>query len=295
VNAVPALAPAPRVAALLRDATARLAAAGIPTARQDAELLLGRALGTTRLALYTGGAEPVPAAPRGAFEALLARRLRHEPIQYLLGEAEFCGLVVAVGPGAFIPRPETEQLVARALALPLPGTVVAVDLCTGSGAIACALAARRPGWAVWAVERAPATAAWARANAGRLGLAGRLQVVEGDLLAALVGRAPAGAVDLIVANPPYLATAELPGLPAEVREWEPRGALDGGPDGLAVVRRVLAAAPDWLRPGGHLMVEIGETHGAAVTALLAADGRYADAAVHRDFRGRERLLQARRR
>jgi release factor glutamine methyltransferase len=292
---VPALASDPRVFAVLRDATARLGAAGISTARQDAELLLARALGTTRLALYTGGADPVPARIRRAFGALVARRLRHEPVQYLLGEAEFCGLALAVGPGAFIPRPETEELVARALALAMPATAVAVDLCAGSGAIACALAAGRPGWTVWAVERAPAAAAWARANAGRLGVAGRLHVVEGDLFAPLAGRVAAGTVDLIVANPPYLASAELPGLPGEVRDWEPRSALDGGPDGLAVARGVLAGAPGWLRAGGHLLVEIGEAHGSAVTALAAEDGRYAGVAVHRDFRGRERVLQARRR
>jgi release factor glutamine methyltransferase len=283
----------PTVAMTLRTATATLAQAGLATPRQDAEALLARALGTTRLGLYTGGAGPVPAPARAAFDALVRRRARHEPVQYLLGEVEFSGLRLTLGPGVFIPRPETEGLVDRALALGFPDAAVVVDLCTGSGAIACALAARRPGWTVWAVEQAPAVAACARANARQLGLGARVRVRHGDLFAPLEGAVPAHGADLVIANPPYLATPLLETLPVEVRDWEPREALAGGPDGLAVVRRLLAAAPAWLRSGGVLLVEIGEEHGPAVRALVAADARYASACVHRDFRGRERVLEAR--
>jgi release factor glutamine methyltransferase len=285
---------APSVAALLRAATARLAAAGIPTARQDAETFLARALGVSRLGLYTTARGPVPDAARVAFESLLERRARHEPVEYLLGEAEFSGVTLGLGPGVFIPRPETQTLVERALALGLPGEATVVDLCTGSGAIACALAASRPGWTVWAVEQATPAVACARANVRRLGLDGRVHVLAGDLFTPLGGRVVAGAADLIVANPPYLAGPLLVTLPIEVRDWEPRAALDGGVDGLDVIRRVLAHAPEWLRPGGVLLVEIGEEQGPAVRRLAEATP-WAAAQVHRDFLGQERVLEARRR
>jgi release factor glutamine methyltransferase len=289
------VAAGPSVAALLREAGARLRSSGIATARQDAEALLAHALGTTRLALLVEPGRRVDARDRAAFEALLRRRASQEPFQYLVGEAEFCGLALRVGPGVFIPRPETEAVVERALGQAGPGPARVLDLGTGSGALACALAARRPAWDVWAVERAPAAAGWARLNAERLGLAARVRVVEGDLFAPLGIPRGGGSADLIVANPPYLATAVLPTLPAEVRAWEPPEALDGGVDGLAVVRRLLGEAPAWLRAGGTLLVEIGEDQGAAVRALVAEDGRYRDAVVHRDFRGADRLLEARRR
>lgn len=285
----------PTVATALHVAGERLAQVGIATARQDAEVLLARALGTTRLGLYTTGSGPVPQATLEAFEALVARRARHEPLQYLLGEAEFRGIVLELGPGVFIPRPETEALVDRALALGPPDVATVLDLCAGSGAIACAVGRRRPEWTVWAVDRAAAALDCARANVRRLGLDGRIQVLEGDLFEPLRDRVPAGAVDLVVANPPYLPAPILPVLPVEVRDWEPRAALDGGPDGLDVIRRVLGAAPDWLRPEGGLLMEIGEEQGPAAQALVRADGRYAGARVHRDFRGCDRVLEARRR
>jgi release factor glutamine methyltransferase len=293
--ASPATLPAaPTVARVLQAAAVRLGAAGLATPRQDAEALLARALGTARLGLYTAGRAPVPSAGLATFETLLARRLRHEPVQYLLGEAEFCGLVLGVGPGVFIPRPETEALVGRALALgPRPAATV-LDLCTGSGAIACALAAERPGWTVWAVDRAAPALACARANVDRLDLAGRVRVVEGDLFPPLAGCGWEGA-DLLVANPPYLDAPMLPDLPVEVRDWEPRDALDGGPDGLDVIRRLVREAPAWLRPGGAMLIEIGHAHGPAVGALAGGDPRYTGVRLHRDFRGQDRVLEVWRR
>ena len=179
----------PTVANALRAAGDRLAAAGLATARQDAEALLapGARDDAARPVHERPGAGDRPRR-RAAFETLVARRARHEPLQYLLGEAEFCGLLLALGPGVFIPRPETEGLVDRALALGPPGTASVLDLCTGSGAVACALAARRPGWTVWAVERARPAAECARANVRRLGLEGRVRVREGDLFGPLGGR-----------------------------------------------------------------------------------------------------------
>ena len=289
------VAPGSTVTALLREAGVRLGAAGLPTARQDAELLLARVLGTTRLGLYTAGPTAVPGPARAEFEALVARRLGQEPIQYILGETEFCGLRLELGPGVFIPRPETEALVERALALGPPGRATVLELCAGSGALACALATHRPDWTVWAVERADAALACARANVRRLELAARVRVCAGDLFEPLRGTVTPGVAALVVANPPYLATPILSTLPAEVQDWEPRGALDGGVDGLDVIRRLVAEAADWLGPGGGLLVEIGEEQGAAARALVSADGRYAEARVLRDFRGGERVLEARRR
>jgi release factor glutamine methyltransferase len=280
------------VGTAVASATAQLAAAGLPTPRVDAELLLAHVLRTPRVRLQVEPGAALARAAAAALAALVARRCRHEPLQYLVGAAEFCGLGLALGPGVFVPRPETEELVRHALAGGPRGPALAIDLGTGSGAIACALAAARPAWTVWATEASPVAAACARDNARRLGLADRVRVVPGDLDGPLAGLA--GQADLVVANPPYLPSAILPDLPAEVREWEPRLALDGGPDGLTVIRRVLAAAPGLLRPGGLLLVEIGEEQGPSVRRLVAAGARYGPATVHRDFRGVDRVLETRR-
>jgi release factor glutamine methyltransferase len=280
-----------RVGGLLREAGQRLRDAGIATARQDAELLLAQALGTTRLVLQIDADREIKPAALAGFERLLARRAGHEPLQYLLGVEEFMGLRIAVGPGVFIPRPETEVLVERALA-GLSGTGgPALDLCAGSGVVACALAARRPDLAVWAVERSPRAARFARANVDDLGLADRVRVLEGDLFAPLTGLDLGGRCDVVVANPPYLARPTLAALPAEVRDWEPASALDGGPDGLAVVARILAEAPRFVRPGGRVLLEIGHDQAARLRGRLAADPRYARPVVHRDLAGHERVLE----
>lgn len=282
------------IGSALREAAARFEAVGLATARQDAEVLLARVLGTTRLGLHLGPGRVLSADARVAFAALVARRAGQEPIQYLVGEAEFCGVTVSVGPGVFIPRPETELLVERARAVLAGPSGVAVELCAGSGAVACALAVRRPGLLVWAIEQSPAALAWTRANVRGLGLAARVTVLEGDLFAPLADLGLAGRCDLVVANPPYLPSPVLPALPEEVRGWEPEAALDGGPDGLAVIERILAAAPGFLRPGGTLLVEIGHDQGAVVRDRVGADARYGGAAVHRDFLGCERVLETRR-
>lgn len=279
-----------RIGMVLRKAARRLREAGIATARQDAELLLAHVLATTRLTLHLAPERLVEPAALESFEALLARRAAHEPLQFLLGAEEFLGLAIAVGPGVFVPRPETELLAERALAALPDGPALALDLCTGSGAVACALAARRPDLRVWAVELSPTAAGWARANVDRLGLTGRVTVREGDLFDALAGLDLAGRVHLVVANPPYLPGPTLDGLPVEVRDWEPALALDGGSDGLAVIARVLAAAPRFARPGGRLLLEIGHDHAAPLRARLVEDVRYGPPVFHRDFLGYERVL-----
>lgn len=289
VDTVPAPGP------LLRAAIGRLRRAGLATARHDAERLLAESLGTTRLGLYLEPDRPVSPDALDRFGELLGRRARHEPLQYLLGWEEFAGLRLRVGPGVFIPRPETELLVERALTLLPDQAARVVDLGTGSGAIALALAQARPGVMVWAVERSAEACAWARANVAALGLADRVQVIGGDLWTPLAGLGLDGEADLVVSNPPYIPADQLAELPEEVRAHEPIEALDGGPGGLAVHRRILAAAPEFLRPGGALLLELGVGQAAPLREMIEAQAAFEGLVFHRDLLGIERVLEVRRR
>jgi len=278
--------PAPaRVRALLADGVRTLRAAGLATARQDAEWLLAEALGVNRLDLYTDP-PAVGAAAARRYAAALARRAAHEPLQHLLGWEEFRGLRFGVGPAVLIPRPETELLVEWALEFVPPGATVC-DLGTGSGCVAAAIATARPDARVLAVEVSAAARAVAARNLAALGLAARVTVLGGDLFEPLARWA--GAVDLIVANPPYIPTGTLAALPAEVRAWEPRGALDGGSDGMAVSRRIIAGAPGVLARGGALTIEIGEGQAPPLAATMRARG-FVDVTTRHDLGGVERYL-----
>jgi release factor glutamine methyltransferase len=279
------------VGAVLRETAGRLRAARIATARQDAELLVARATGTSRLALIVDPARPVGFEALERLAALVARRAHHEPLQYILGEADFRGLRLAVGPGVFIPRPETELLVERALARLGAAAATVIDLCAGSGAVACALAAERPALAVWAVELCLHAATWARRNVAQLGLGDRVRVLDGDLFAPLDRQGLEGRCDLLVANPPYLRRSALGELPEEVRAFEPAPALDGGPDGLAVVTRILRQAPRFVRRGGRVLLEVGHDQAGLLREALGADPRYAPPGFHRDLLGHERILE----
>ncbi|KMS86815.1 putative protein N(5)-glutamine methyltransferase [Prauserella rugosa] len=195
-------------------------------------------------------------------ERLVARRVAGEPLEYLLGWAEFQGLRIVVEPGVFVPRRRTEFLVERARDVLPPGGV-AVDLCCGSGAVAAALRHARPDAVVHAADLDPAAVRCARRNLPA-------RVYEGDLFAALPA-ALRGTVDVVIANVPYVPSAAIATMPPEARDHEPAAALDGGADGLAVLRRVARAAPDWLAPGGHLLSETSETQsGPAVEELRMA-------------------------
>ncbi|MFI7605758.1 peptide chain release factor N(5)-glutamine methyltransferase [Micromonospora sp. NPDC049366] len=273
-----------------------LADAGVEATRAEAELLAAYVLEVPRgrLAL-ADGFDPDQLA---AFDALVARRVAREPLQHLTGSAAFRHLELAVGPGVFVPRPETELLagwgIERARQVGPPGPVV-VDLCSGSGAIALAVAQELPTARVVAVERSPAALRWLRRNAADRAAAGDrpVEVVEADvtapnLLAELVGR-----VDVLLCNPPYVPADTV--VPPEVAGHDPAEAVFGGVDGLAVIRPVIARAAALLRPGGVLGVEHDDTHGADVPALLVADGRFADVADHPDLTGRARFATASRR
>ncbi len=215
--------------------------------------------------------------------------MQGEPTQYLTGVKEFYDRPFAVDARVLVPRPETELLVERVLrALPEDAPARALDLCTGSGCIAVTLAAERPKLEVLATDFSPDALAVARANAERHAVSDRVRFVEGDLFAAVD---PALRFDAIATNPPYIATAEIATLSAEVRK-EPRGALDGGPDGLVLIRKIAAEALGRLVPGGLLAIEIGETQGPAVLALLQQHG-YAEAAIEKDLERRERFAVGR--
>jgi release factor glutamine methyltransferase len=285
----PAMLPAvrPTVAGALAAGAAILAGAGVQSARADAEWLLAHVQGVPRGRLLSEAGRPLVALDADRYTMLLARRASREPLQHILGTQAFRDISVQVGPEAMVPRPETEILVEWALAL-LPGTVapVVVDVGTGSGCIACAIATERPSARVLALELSPAAVRLARTNVTTLGLEARVTVVESNLFAAL-GTLRA---DLIVANPPYLSSAVIPTLPPEVSRFDPRLALDGGADGLAVIRRIVEEAPGRLVPGGILVLETaGGPATGAVAGLLRASG-FADVQVRVDLAGVERFV-----
>jgi release factor glutamine methyltransferase len=252
--------------------------------RLEAELLLAHALGLSRADLYAHPERPLTCHQLANYQRPLDRRIEGEPLPYLTGHVEFYGLDMAVDPRVLIPRPETETLVDLALTLD-PRSAIA-DVGTGSGCIAIALTVHAPHSHVYALDLSPDALDVARANAERHGVADRITFIESDLLAALPEP-----VDLIVANPPYVAAEEWSTLPREVGEHEPRLALYGGCDGLAVIRRLLDQAPAHLRPGGSLLVEIGAAQGAAVTQLAHQTFPTAGIALHSDLAGHDRVLR----
>ncbi len=273
----------------LAEATATLARAGVESARSDAEWLLASVLGLDRFAVYLDPERGLAAKDAERYGLLVARRAARVPLQHLLGYEEFHGMRLRVSPDVLIPRPETEGLVQWAIEMlrDEPESIVA-DIGTGTGAIACALARSLPRVRVLAVERSLAALHLASSNVASLGLSGRITLLAGDLLE------PVGArhLNAVIANPPYLPTAVLASLPTEVSRFEPREALDGGGDGMIVIRRIVAAAPFVLRPQGRLMMEIGEEQAGPVASLLAAAG-LTDIEARRDLVGRERYVTGR--
>ena len=283
-------------AGLLRQAGA--------TPRLDAELLLAHVLGWPRARLLAEGRQPLAADQLAAFGLLVERRRALEPVAYLTGHKEFFGRDFLVDRRVLVPRPETELLVELALERTRtknqePGTarhqsgsgsrfsvlgspLLIADIGTGSGCIAITLALELPAAELLAVDLSPGALAVARANAERHGAAGRVRLLQGDLLAPL--ETP---VDLLVSNPPYTVLATID---ENVRRHEPHLALDGGPDGLALYRRLLAGAPARLRPGGSLLLEIGANQGAAVATLARAAFPASQVAVQRDLAGLDRVL-----
>lgn len=266
---------------------------GVENPRRSAEWLLSSATGLSRVELYAHFDRPLSESERAAYRASIERRAAGEPLQYVTGEMPFRHVVLKVRPGIFIPRPETEVLVDEVLAA-IEGVVapVVVDLCTGSGAVAISVAYERPDARVFATEIVPATAEVARENAERCGVADRVTVLVGDLFAPLPDDLRTS-VHAVASNPPYIPTADLAELPAEVGRFEPRVALDGGVDGLDVVRRIVADAGGWLAPDGALVVETDTTRAQEAVNVMAA--WYEGTRVVRDLAGRDRVATGRKR
>jgi len=280
-------APRRSIDQLLVDATAALEDAAVGTPRLDAEVLLARACGLNRTELYVRGREAVAAPCLAAFHTMLARRLRREPLQYIVGTEEFWSLEFMVTPDVLIPRPETELLVELALSSS-PRAAALCDVATGSGCIAVALARELPHAQVWGLDISLAALDVAAANAQRHGVGERLHLAVSNLLAAVGTRR----FDVITCNPPYVASGEIASLQPELA-WEPRRALDGGDAGLTVIRRVLATVPDHLVDGGWLLMEIGADQAGAVSAL-ARQARYTTWRIQDDYAGLPRVFMARR-
>lgn len=275
----------------LRQAEAQIALQNIPDARIEAELLLMHALGIQRAELYARLAEPLPSAVGDKFEALVERRLRHEPAAYILGRHEFYGVELYVDSQVLIPRPETELLVETALVFverrfgkEQPCSIV--DTGTGSGAIAIVLALHLPRARIYATDASSGAIDVARLNCSRHGVQGRVGLLMGDLLEPLSQR-----VDVIVANLPYVKDADIPQLMPEIRDFEPVAALAGGADGLDKVRLLLAQSKGHLLPRGAVMLEIGL--GQAEEAVSIAARHFPESKVDllKDFAGIERVLR----
>jgi release factor glutamine methyltransferase len=278
----------PRVGEIVRAVAARLAAAGVPTPEVDARLLVGHVLAWTPAQVRLGAAEPLPEAAREPLGAAVERRAGREPLQLIVGSVGFRHVDIAVLPGVFIPRPETEVLAGAAIAR-TPGGGVVVEPCTGTGAVACAIAQEARPSLVVATDSSPAAVELARRNAAAL-LA--VEVLQGHLLDPVPAEL-AGRVDVLVANPPYVAAGEVAGLEPEVTEHDPLEALVSGPTGHEVTDELIALAGRWLAPAGWLLMEVDPRRAAEVARRCRAAGLEA-VGVRRDLTGRSRMISAHR-
>jgi release factor glutamine methyltransferase len=265
---------------------------GIETPRLDAEILLAHARGCQRIELYTRYDHVLTDDERRVMRELVQRRARREPVAYLVGHREFFSLDFQVTPDVLIPRPDTETLVLELLELAKPITSPRIlDVGTGSGCIAVTAAVNRPDAKLTATDVSTAALEVARTNATRHHVIERIRLLHGDLFAPLNRDQP---FDVIASNPPYVADGEWETLAADVRLHEPRGALTAGPDGLDVIRRLIAEAADFLVPGGHLLLEIDISQADAVEALLSAETAFNDVRLINDLTARPRVAHGRR-
>lgn len=278
-------------AAVITTASARLARAGVESARLDAELLMAAAAGVSRATLIADGTEIQPACAE-RFEQMVVRREAREPLAYIIGHREFFSLDFAVQPGVLIPRPETETVVETALDF-LHGRpdATVLDIGTGSGVIAIAIAVNAPRSRIVALDISKVSLEVAADNARRHGCADRIVLLQGDCFAALEDQAQP--FDLIVSNPPYIAETELSALAPEVRDFEPRVALEGGRDGMDFYRKIAADLPRRLAPAGEVILEVGAGQAEAVEAMMCAAGCFVSDRKC-DLAGIDRVIRARR-
>ncbi len=278
----------PTLGDFLRQGRERLAEAGVPEPRLEAEVILTDTLGVPRRRLYAFQDDEIPDAALAALERALKRRLKREPLAYILGHREFYGVDLLVGPGVMVPRPETELLVERAMLVCMErmgqGPLVAVDVGTGSGGIAINLAMHLPGIKFFATDLSRDALAVAEANVQKHGLGERIALVEGDLLDPVEG-----SIDVIVANLPYIPSERLPTLQPELA-WEPAAALDGGADGLDLLRRLMGQAAGKLARGGVMLLEIDPGQGGPLCRLAGWLFPRAETAVEKDLAGHDRIF-----
>lgn len=271
---------------------------GIESARLDAELLLGKVLAIARARLYLNDELALETDALERFQSLLLRRAQREPVAYITGRREFWSLDFLVTPAALVPRPETELLVEVALG-PIEAEfqmadrkLQILDLGTGSGAIAVSLAREIAGVEIWATDVSLEALEVAQVNALRHGVGEKIHFFSGDLFEPV--REQRGFFRMIVSNPPYVRRGEIEKLPPEIRDWEPRLALDGGPDGLNFYRRIIQQGSIYLAAGGFIALEIGADMGEEVSRLFAEAGRYTLCRIDRDYAGKDRVISARR-
>ena len=269
---------------------------GVDSPRLSAELLLGHVLSAPRIKLYTEHDRLVDEHHLAIFRDLVKRAGEHEPIAYLTGKAHFFNLEFAVTRDVLIPRPDTETIVEHVLQQVrfTPGleSPRILDLCTGCGCIAAAIAQHLKNATILAIDNSPAALAVAKQNIEKLGLTDRVLLAPGDLYEPLETQITAAPFDILVANPPYIPSGAIEGLDRNVRDYEPRAALDGGPDGLTVTRRIVSGAAARLLPGGRIYVETQFDQAAAATRL-ATEAGFDEVRVFRDAAGHERVLHAR--
>ena len=276
----------PTIRDILQSAGERLAQAGVSTPQLDAELLLARSLNVDRAWLMAHPEYRISPEQEAAFQAMLARREAREPLAYITGERWFYDFQLLVTPAVLTPRPETEELVERALTwLRERPQAVVVDVGTGSGAIALAVARHAPTTQIYAIDISPAALDVARENARRLRLEKRVIFLQGDLLAPLPEP-----VDMVLANLPYIPEGNRPTLMPEVGVYEPPEALFGGASGLRHIKRLLEQAPLHLRPGGCILLEIGHDQAQAVTTLARQHFPNANILIHKDMAGQDRFI-----
>ena len=258
---------------------------GAETPRLDAEVLLSHLLGEKRIYLYVHFDQPLTADELAKYREMVKRRTSGEPVAYICGEKEFMGLPFKVSPAVLVPQPDTELLVEMAIErLKGKDNIRIADICTGSGAIALALAHYLPEATVAATEISPEALEIAKENAEALGLSDCTEIFEGDLLTPLAGKT----FDAIVSNPPYIPSADIDGLPREVRA-EPRMALDGGADGLDFYRRLVGESATLLKDNGFLAMECGETQAGAIVEM-ATTGGFGKTKIVRDLADKERVV-----
>lgn len=284
------------IAEALKYASSELAKNKISDAELESEYLLTGLLGVKRHELFLSKDKLLGAAETARFMEFIKRRCEKEPAQYILGEAEFRGLVFKVTRDTLIPRPETELLADEAISVLKcgPAEPVIFDICTGSGCIAVTVAKELRGCRVYATDISSSALDVAEQNAKRHGVENMVEFLEGDLFEPLSGLGLEGKAHAILSNPPYIADSDISSLQIEVRDYEPLNALKGGPDGLQFFRRIISDSPTYLAGGGFLLMEMGYGQARSVADIAEANGSFEKAEVIRDYSGIERIIKLRR-